>query len=97
MGSHVATENQNYQNSFDMLGSIYAFYGSLVGGFGLLCLTFNRRKFFRKNPQWSRITSEFQVAPAPPAPPLEEDGVGIVVEEGRDVPMIERKLEQNYR
>jgi hypothetical protein len=63
LSSTAYVETQSFQNLPDLIGSLYAFYASMFVALGLIFLRWNKSKFFKKNPSWSRVGPDFTVVP----------------------------------
>jgi hypothetical protein len=55
LGSFDVTETRNFETILDLVGSWYAFFGSIACVFALHLEGYNEEKFYRKCPEWDNF------------------------------------------
>lgn len=59
LSPQILNVRMSYENIFDQVAKWGAFFNVLFTGFALFFLSYNSKKFYRKNPDWERF-KEYQ-------------------------------------
>lgn len=55
LGSHILNNRVTYQTLIDHVSLWSAFFGVIFSLFALFFLDFNRKKFYKRNPEWDHF------------------------------------------